>query len=154
LNQLDLIEGKLDRLLALLDKPKVKRKADTKQVSDSFDRWWKAYPKKVGNKAKCLSIWRTKGLYDVATMLIRDVKYRLEKDQAWQDRQYIMHPQTYLFGERWNDDIIIIVQKKESLPRNDDGLWPWAKEHGYPDPGSMNYSQYRHKLQVLLEQQA
>jgi hypothetical protein len=146
-NRLIRIEAKLDRLLAIVDKPKVKRKPKEYE-SASFERWWKVYPKKVGKKA-CLRLWVNRELGQRVERLILDVNNRCMDDSNWQDEQYILNPHTYLFQERWNDDITPIVQKKETVPRNDIDLWPWAKEHGYPDPGSKTYAQYRQHLQRI-----
>lgn len=37
------------------------------------------------------------------------------------------------------------------IPREDEKLWPWAKQHGYSNPGSLDYFQYRRKLQQEVE---
>ena len=38
------------------------------------------------------------------------------------------------------------------VPRGDDDLWPWAKQHGYSEPGpGMDYRTYRANLQRDLE---
>jgi hypothetical protein len=37
------------------------------------------------------------------------------------------------------------------IPRDDEQLWPWAKKHGYPEPGSMTYRQYRSRLQMAVD---
>jgi len=37
------------------------------------------------------------------------------------------------------------------VPRDDNQLWPWAKRHGYPDPGTMSYHQYRQFLYSHVE---
>ena len=37
-----------------------------------------------------------------------------------------------------------------TIPRDNEALWPWAKEHGFPDPGSKTYNQYRQYLEGCL----
>jgi hypothetical protein len=148
MNQLDRIEAKLDRLLELIDKPKVKRKPKAHETTSAFDYFWKVYPKKVGKKV-CLSIWVNRKLDGRHLLLIHDVRNRVANDQQWING-YAPNPQTYLNGERWNDDIIPVVKQCVTLPRNNDDLWPWAKKHGYPDPGRLTYNQYRQKLERLL----
>ncbi len=43
------------------------------------------------------------------------------------------------------------VEDWAKVPRDDDQLWPWAKKHGYPGPGSMTYRQYRARLHAAVE---
>jgi len=40
-----------------------------------------------------------------------------------------------------------------TVPRDNDLLWPWAKKHGFPGPGSKTYNQYRHYLEGCLRNQ-
>lgn len=37
------------------------------------------------------------------------------------------------------------------IPREDKELWPWAKQHKYSDPGTLDYYQYRQKLHREVE---
>lgn len=37
------------------------------------------------------------------------------------------------------------------IPREDEKLWDWAKQHGYSNPGSLDYFQYRRKLQSEVD---
>lgn len=37
------------------------------------------------------------------------------------------------------------------VPTADDDLWDWAKEHGYPNPGSRDFRQYRRFLWECVE---
>jgi hypothetical protein len=115
-----------------------------------FDDWYSEYPVKK-NKPAAKRAWKKNNLEHLADTLLSDVRNRLKKDKQWQDKQFIPYPATYLNGKRWHDDITPIKAQKESLPRNDDDLWNWATEHGYPGPGSSTYRQYRQKLQRLHE---
>lgn len=67
----------------------------------SFDDWWNAYDKKRGRK-KAEMKWNK--LSD------SDKKACFEATPAYvkstPDKQYRLDPQTYLNGERWNDEII------------------------------------------------
>ncbi|WP_427501361.1 hypothetical protein ACQE3E_06570 [Methylomonas sp. MED-D] len=38
------------------------------------------------------------------------------------------------------------------VPRDDEALWPWAKQHGYPGPGSRSYRDYRQYLHGKVEE--
>jgi hypothetical protein len=43
------------------------------------------------------------------------------------------------------------LEEWAKIPRDDEQLWSWAKKHGYPEPGSMTYRQYRSRLQVAVD---
>lgn len=72
-------------------------------TSKYFDDWWKLYPKKVERK-KCLEIWRRRKLDYNFSILIDDITERMKSDRKWIDG-YIPNPQTYLNGDRWEDEI-------------------------------------------------
>jgi len=42
-------------------------------------------------------------------------------------------------------------QAWEVVPRDNDKLWAWAKQHGYPDPGLDTHFQYRQRLKSCVE---
>jgi hypothetical protein len=148
-NRLIRIEAKLDRILAIIDKPKAVRKPKELQ-SESFERWWKNYPKKVGNKQKCLSIWNRKCLDSRVERLILDVNNRQLVDQAWQDKQFIPNPQTYLNGERWNDDIIPIKQAQIKIPRGDAEAIVFGIERGIEAKIGESMYDFRNRLEQAL----
>ena len=87
------------------------------------------------------------------------------KIAEWKDdptmKQYI-RPATLFNAEKFNQYIAEVDQplpenKKtkqpwEKVPREDDKLVNWAKEHGYSRPGSIaSYDQYRSKLSIEVE---
>jgi hypothetical protein len=157
-NRLIRIEAKLDRLLAIVDKPKVKRKVKSARSLDevrldqsAFESWWYLYP--VGHKkgkTECFKIWLAKGLTSKQGRLTGDMAHRVKNDGLWLQGIGIPHPKTFLNGERWNDDITPIVQKVEALPRDNTKLMSWAAEHGYPDPfKAETYVAYRGRLQTI-----
>jgi hypothetical protein len=80
---------------------------------DRFNEWWLQYPKKVGKKA-CLAIWKRRKLDSIADTLIADIIKRQASDSKWLDG-FIPNPQTYLNGDRWEDEIEQGKQKCESL---------------------------------------
>jgi uncharacterized protein YdaU (DUF1376 family) len=71
--------------------------------SKFFDRFWEAYPKKVGKK-KTQEIWKRRKLDDRQELIIRDVENRVLNDGKWKEG-FIPNPQTYLNGDRWEDEI-------------------------------------------------
>jgi len=82
----------------------------------------------------------------------------------WQNdpsmKQYI-RPATLFNAEKFNQYIGEIgsplpennktKQPWEVMPRNDDDLWEWAKKYNYSNPGSLDYYQYRSKLNIEVE---
>jgi len=103
-------------------------------------------------------------------------------DSFLQHRKEIRHkvtPTTLAFLlkklQRWNDngiDVNLCIERsieagwqgifpikekplgdKLTVPKDDDSLWRWAKEHGFPDPkGWEKNDQYRARLQGLVRQ--
>lgn len=80
----------------------------------TFDRFWIAYPRKVGKPA-ALRAWgaATKRSGGDPERLLRDVMPALEKarrTEQWQDRdeagalRWVPHPATWLNQQRWEDD--------------------------------------------------
>jgi hypothetical protein len=146
--RLDLMQLTLDRILAIIDKPKAVRKPKDLPYSSSFETWWSLYPKghKKG-KQECLKIWVSKDLANHKEVLIADIRNRVENDGHWVQGFGIPNPKTFLNNSRWRDDITPIKVAIESLPRNDSDLERWAVEKGYPAPGrAVTYRQYREQL--------
>lgn len=79
--------------------------ADADGVSDTFDEWWTAYPKKVGKKAARRAYLRA--LKDTgADVLLTAMTARAE---LWRRdgtaRQFIPDPATWLNQGRWDDEL-------------------------------------------------
>lgn len=85
------------------DKPEVKPEKDS--FSESFDDFWKAYPKKV-SKTSALKAWNKLKPDD---NLVREILTALENQKQssqWQkdDGQFIPYPASWLNGRRWEDE--------------------------------------------------
>lgn len=85
------------------DEPVVKTEKDS--FSESFNDFWKAYPKKV-SKTSALKAWNKLKPDD---NLVREILSALEqqkKSAQWQkdDGQFIPYPATWLNGRRWEDE--------------------------------------------------
>lgn len=68
-----------------------------------FTRFWSAWPaspRKVG-KGKCLTIWKRKGLEDMADWLVAHVA-TMKASEQWR-KGYDPRPESYLNGEQWPD---------------------------------------------------
>ena len=138
------------------DTDKEKNNRSSATPPDRFADFWAAYPKKV-KKQDARKVWKSRKLNAKADDLIADVKKRQAKDGRWLEG-FVPDPTTYLRGSRWEDELEpprVNGSAKpdwQQIPRGDDDLWPWAKKHGYPNPGTMNYFQYRQALQRAVEQ--
>ncbi len=95
----------------------------------SFDTFYKAYPRKVGKKAaeKKFKMLYKKGEFDMQSLLSAlEVQKGTEQ---WQNKQYIPHPATWLNQGRWEDEVDVgdvftnqvnaIAIKANALPPKD-----------------------------------
>jgi hypothetical protein len=69
---------------------------------EGFVRFWKSWPKtkRKQGRAKCLTIWRRKGLESQADQIIFHV-LAMAKTDDWR-KGYDPLPETYLNGQRWD----------------------------------------------------
>lgn len=138
------------------DTDKDKNTRSSAAAPDRFADFWDVYPKKV-KKQDAKKKWKARKLDQKADEIIADVKARQAKDGRWLEG-FVPDPTTYINGSRWEDALEAPRRNGSSkpewaqIPRSDDDLWPWAKRHGYPNPGSLNYYQYRQTLQRAVEQ--
>ena len=80
------------------------KKEISKEKSDTFDTFWKAYPKKVG-KEKCFNWFKS---HKVDSDLLNKMLNKIEEyknTKQWSNPQYIPHPYTWLNQGRWDDEI-------------------------------------------------
>ena len=79
----------------------------------SFEAFWKAYPRRVGKGAarkayeKAIKIATPD---EIMAGLIRQLAYYATREQ-----QFIPHPSTWLNGERWDDEPQIPQQRPRTL---------------------------------------
>lgn len=94
-----------------LDQSKIDRE---KLELDSFEYWWKSYPKKQAKKeafkswVKTIKKMDSKKVSDLTNHIVEDVKLRLDDLETGSDKFLgfdRMLPTTYLNKERYNDDI-------------------------------------------------
>lgn len=71
----------------------------------SFELFWNEYPRKE-KKVTAKKIWSKNKLYKKAELIIQAIKKRCETEWRDRDKQYIPLPDTYLRGERWNDETL------------------------------------------------
>lgn len=84
----------------------VKDIKDNMCVSDLFETFWKAYPRKVA-KVAAAKVWkRLNPDLPLFESILRSVKAWSETDQWHKDgKQYIPHPATFLTQRRWEDEM-------------------------------------------------
>lgn len=82
----------------------------SKKLEADFERFWTAYPKKVG-KGYCLDVWKNpkkrkkKKLPDIETIL-KAVERQKESEQWTKEGgRYIPNPATWLNQGRWDDEL-------------------------------------------------
>ena len=101
-----------------LEKETEKRREETDNRSHAFaefDRFWSAYPRKVG-KGAAQKAWRAATKKAAPDTIIAAVQRF-----PWSDeQQFIPHPSTWLNAERWNDEVVqpnqkLIVSEEERL---------------------------------------
>lgn len=71
----------------------------------NFEKFWKAYPKKIGKKAAEKSWSKIKSSTETLTLILNALEWQKKCDQ-WkrENGQYIPHPSTYLNQGRWMDE--------------------------------------------------
>lgn len=96
-----------------LDTTKKETKKETKNIipptpqpNDLFDRFWKAYPKKVAKPVAEKAFRKLNPSAELGERIISDVEMRrASKDWTKDNGQYIPNPSTYLNQRRWEDEV-------------------------------------------------
>lgn len=69
-----------------------------------FDRFWKAYPKRVA-KGAAIKAWKANGCDAIVDTIVRKVKkYAKTDDWTKEGRKFCPYPASWLNDKRWNDD--------------------------------------------------
>ncbi|MCK5614185.1 hypothetical protein KAR91_70625 [Candidatus Pacearchaeota archaeon] len=85
------------------DEDKDKKEDETKiEIWPTFEDFWTAYNKKVGSKEKCKKKFN-KLSQDIKEQIMSHI---FEYVKATPDKQFRKHPESYLNGKAWNDEII------------------------------------------------
>ena len=94
-----------------------------KDAPTPFERFWMAYPKKVGKGAAEKAFAKYKPDDDLTDRMIRAVETAKRTDQWRRDGgQYIPNPSTWLNQRRWEDELPITAPKQT----DDRGLEDWG----------------------------
>ncbi|MDY0278565.1 MAG: hypothetical protein RBQ97_10840 [Acholeplasma sp.] len=91
-------------------------------LEERFERFWKAYPKKVG-KLDCLKIFNRRK-YDEQTVIkmIQALEWQKYLEQ-WQNKKYIPNPSTWLNQGRWLDEMDESLMVKQDEKKHKDPEW-------------------------------
>ena len=161
-SQLNRIEAKLDRLLEILDKPKVKRTPkQRKEYHPEFEECWKLYPKRNGtnSKYKAESAWinRVKEADDktaeMALMLEGARRYRVWCEATNKmNTEYVMQAARF-FGRSKEYENSWDVPRETKLPQTyNEWIEVGIDYHVMAKPGeSMNEFQERVKAAIYRE---
>lgn len=86
-----------------VEKNRVEKSNNTETPAGDFERFWKAYPKKVGKEAARRAFEKVK---QPVELLINAIEKQLQGEQ-WQkeDGRYIPNPATWLNQGRWEDEV-------------------------------------------------
>lgn len=91
--------------VATLQHNTTQHNTEKRYTQTSFDKFWEAWPKKE-DKAKCVQWWeRNKPDSALVDLMIKKVK-ELKATPQWEDRKYIPGPYKWLYGKRWEDEVI------------------------------------------------
>lgn len=91
-----------------------------------FDRFWSAYPRKVGKMAAQKAWAKIKPDTELVDTILVAIAAQLEgADWKREAGEFIPHPATWLNGGRWLDEVRPFVEK---TPRNPHGAWWETKE--------------------------
>lgn len=98
--------------------PSVKNRKKEPSVSsssddDGFKDWWKLYPRKVGKGQAYKAFKAAKKKTSLETLMEKVAEYKQIMDG--EPEEYIVHPSTWLNGERWEDDMAAIRPQSTKL---------------------------------------
>jgi hypothetical protein len=94
--------------------PIPKQTAPEKECVLLFDSFWSMLPKKLGKK-DCLTWWmKNCKTTEKAETIISGIEDHLPL-WAVTEPQYIPHPKTWLHQERWTDEVVMPVEKVNSM---------------------------------------
>lgn len=85
-----------------IQNPKSAHGCAARDFSADFEIFWKAYPRKAGDKKKAYAAF-CKVTEPLSTLL--DAIQRQKGSAQWQREEYIPHPLTWLNGHRWEDQL-------------------------------------------------
>lgn len=91
-----------------------KNVSDGAVFDERFEKFWSAYPKRVGKKAAQKAFIKIKPNEELLEKMLKAIEAQ-NKSEQWQKEngQYIPNASTWLNGERWNDEAAETTDKNE-----------------------------------------
>lgn len=86
-----------------------------KVMTEGFEDFWKAYPKKV-NKKEASSAWKKANRPSLETILRAIEKQKKSEQWAEDNGKYIPYPSSWLNKERWSDELKVESRSSTSQP--------------------------------------
>ncbi len=140
---------------ALIDSPR-------NDYPPTFEQCWQAYPKRAGGNPKRSAFQQFQRRLSEG-IDPQDILAGVERYAAFCEAtgklgtEVVMMARTFWgpdcrFEEDW--ELPADLNRRQpwaQVPKEDDKLWPWAKEHGYPNPGDRTYYTYRKMLWEFVE---
>jgi DNA-binding Lrp family transcriptional regulator len=93
-------------LLNLTSKEKAKNTQEEEAMKTEFEEFWKAYPRKAGDKKSAFRFYKTaRGSTDHQTIMsvLNAVLPEMKAKIGTPDEKYLKHPQTWLNAQAWDD---------------------------------------------------
>lgn len=104
------------------------------EINISFDVFWDAYGKKVGNKKLCIQRWNKltnedrQKIIDTLPSFIASVT----------DKKYLPYPEKYLNAQRWNDEVVApatpVSSTQQFYPQSKGDPQPFINRNWKPQP--------------------
>jgi len=94
----------------------VRSKARTNDYSDSFEAFWKLYPRRVGKRQAFLS-WQKATKRATAAEISAGAERVAQEVAAGREVQFVKHPQTWLNADGWLDEPWSPKQKMSDMER-------------------------------------
>lgn len=87
--------------------------------TESFETFWKLYPKKV-NKKKALGLWlKLKPSSELISTIMSSLgKYCVSEGWAKDGGRFVPHASTWINAERWNDEVVLAGSTPEYMAKH------------------------------------
>lgn len=93
---------------------------DRSPYSESFERWWAIYPRKL-SKGRAWKIWKQDKLDKRVDELIEKLQQQVAIQYSQTETKYIPHPSTYLSDGRYDDEVEQIKGVSNGITANSNG---------------------------------
>ena len=89
-------------------------------LDERFDRFWSVYPRHEGKQSARKKFQALNPSEELLQTMIEAVEKQKQSDQWTKDGgQYIPHPATWIYGKRWEDELVISQNPKPKVIAQD-----------------------------------